>query len=253
MDFINGNVSYRSLIPPRKKRILKFKQLNVEKLLDIGCGNGEFSLILKQAFGVQEVYGIEIAAQAAEIARNKGINVVCTNLNEADIPFDNDAFDMVFAGEIIEHLFSPDHFLDEIYRVLRPGGCCIITTPNLASWHCRLCLLLGRQPYCMPVSSKYRGAGTFLSRTRTMCPVDVRYIDSSGGGGLTHIQFFTSRALKDLLKAHGFQIMRVSGTPFVLTFFVPFLLRETGSLIEIIVSSLFPSLASGIIIMVTKP
>ena len=244
----------KACVPPRIKRILKFKRLTAEKLLDIGCSDGTVSLILKEAFGVQEVYGIEISAQAAEIARNKGIKTACMNLNEADFPFDNDSFDMVFAGEIIEHLFSTDHFLDEIYRVLKPGGYFIITTPNLASWHCRSLLLLGYQPYTILASSIHREAGTFLSWFRKKPAKNVRYISSSGEGGLGHIQFFTLRAVKNLLKVHAFQIMRTSGSPVDrITFSMPFLLRETVSLIDRVVSSLFPSLASLIIIVAKKP
>ncbi len=240
--------------PPRIERILKFDHLTAERILDIGCGNGTLSLILKKAFEAKEEYGIEIAARAAEMARDKGVNVVCLNLNEVGFPFDNDSFDMIFAGEVIEHLHSTDYFLDEIYRVLRPGGCCIITTSNLASWHGRLHLLMGWQPYAIPVSVTHRGAGAFLSRARNIRVEDVKYINTSGGGGFGHIQFFTLRALKDLLRAHGFQKMRVSGVPgdaFTLSMLV--LLREAVSLIDRVTSFLFPSLASTIIIMATKP
>jgi len=53
-------------------------------------------------------------------------------------PFSDNYFDTVFAGEIIEHLYNPDHLLAETYRVLKPKGIFVLTPPNLASIHNRI-------------------------------------------------------------------------------------------------------------------
>ncbi len=55
----------------------------------------------------------------------------------------SDSVDLVFAGDIIEHIIDTDLFAKEISRVLKPGGHAIITTPNIAMWTNRLFLLFG--------------------------------------------------------------------------------------------------------------
>lgn len=55
------------------------------------------------------------------------------DLEAATFPYDDDTFDVVVFGEIIEHLIAdPVHALSEINRVLRPGGLLVVTTPNVA-------------------------------------------------------------------------------------------------------------------------
>ena len=54
------------------------------------------------------------------------------------MPLKGDSFDTVVAGELIEHLKTPENFLKECKRVLKSGGRCIITTPNKKSWVNRL-------------------------------------------------------------------------------------------------------------------
>lgn len=51
--------------------------------------------------------------------------------------------------------FDPDHMLDELYRVLKPKGICILITPNLAAWFNRFALPLGYQPGGLDASLRY--------------------------------------------------------------------------------------------------
>uniref|UniRef100_E6Q525 Methyltransferase type 11 domain-containing protein n=1 Tax=mine drainage metagenome TaxID=410659 RepID=E6Q525_9ZZZZ len=62
------------------------------------------------------------------------------------LPFDDACFDVAIFGEVIEHLVDPDAALQEISRVLRPGGYLVLTTPNLACWFNRIVLVIGVQP-----------------------------------------------------------------------------------------------------------
>lgn len=94
---------------------------------------------------------------------------------------------------MIEHLFDSDHLLDEICRVLKPGGLAIFSTPNLASWHGRICLLLGYQPAATSTSLRYHNAGKlFYSDPNS---------DSTGGGD--HLRVLTLRAFQQLLLQHN--------------------------------------------------
>ena len=71
------------------------------------------------------IYGLDIIA-------SKGTNKVRGDAQS--MPFKEASFDSIVAGELIEHLDRPWDFLEEAYRVLRPGGHLLITTPNKEAW-----------------------------------------------------------------------------------------------------------------------
>ena len=124
---------YEELEDRHKKVLDIFSRYRFERILDVGCGNGNFSILLKEACKAKEVYGIEISEEGVEIARKNGIKAYQLDVDAKGFPFENDYFDAIFAGELIEHLYNTDHFLDEVYRVLKLGGFFVLTTPNLAS------------------------------------------------------------------------------------------------------------------------
>jgi len=132
----------------RESRLRKVTRLIAEErpgsLLDIGCGNGEFSSrFLPLGF---TVCGIDLTESQLEIARGRGLEARRHDLAAGPLPYEDGAFDIVFAGEVIEHLVDTTSFLRELRRVVRPGGCAIITTPNLASFENRIRLLFGVYP-----------------------------------------------------------------------------------------------------------
>lgn len=65
----------------------------------------------------------------------------------SSLPLDAETVDYIHAGEIIEHLINPEWMLKESYRVLKPGGCIIITTPNVTRTGNIFKLLTGRSIY----------------------------------------------------------------------------------------------------------
>ena len=115
---------------PRYRKIWNFLEGNKKsgKLLDIGCCDGEFSSpLIKKGF---ECYGLEFMKEAIIDSKKKGIRVrEGSFLNP--FPFEDNFFDIVFAGEVIEHTIDDSFFLSEVKRVLKPGGILILTTPNL--------------------------------------------------------------------------------------------------------------------------
>lgn len=207
-----------------------------KRFLDIGCGDGSLTLFFKDAMGGPEVYGVETSDSAVELAKEKGVTAYSVDLNVSGLPFENHFFDVVFAGEIIEHMFDPDRLLEEIYRVLTPSGTLVITTPNLATWHSRLLLLAGFQPYNVSVSLRFWSSGKLFP---------------SGFAGREHIRFFTLRALKALLKEHHFMINQCGGAG-TLPYYAPFGLRYLVRAVEVCVARLMPSLANSIIIVAKK-
>lgn len=99
-------------------------------VLDVGAGSGIgrpdwlHALVASVA---AEVVGIEIDESLAARARERGYNVVVGDAQTMDLAR---TFEVVWAGEIIEHLSCAGGFLDAARRHLEPGGRLVITTPN---------------------------------------------------------------------------------------------------------------------------
>lgn len=209
----------------------------VETLLDVGCGDGAFTLVLQKVTGAAKAYGVEMSPEGADAARSQGIECAVLDVSEEDLPFSEAFFDLVYCGEIIEHLFDPDRLLGEVHRVLKAGGQAIVTTPNLASWYNRLMLLLGYQPYRTSVSLRHGGAGKLLGGIVGWHQPD-------------HIRVMTLRAFEELIKLHGFRIRRLLGYDESVAL-NPSGLTRIASLADRALSR-FPSLASGMIAHLEK-
>ena len=119
-----------------------------KEVLDIGCIEHDIKyrnvnrswvhdFLRKYA---KEVIGIDILEEDIKILQKEGYNVYLQNAEE--FSFDK-KFDVIFAGELIEHLSNPGLFLERCYLHLRDNGVLIITTPNAFNLH-RLCLSLVR-------------------------------------------------------------------------------------------------------------
>ncbi|KXB03151.1 hypothetical protein AKJ48_04170, partial [candidate division MSBL1 archaeon SCGC-AAA261O19] len=145
----------------------------------------------------KEVYGIEISEKGVKLARENGVKAFRINIDGSKLPFEDNYFDGVFAGEIIEHLYDTDNFVNEVYRTLKPGGIFVMTTPNLAWWVNRVCLLFGFQPYGMNVSSNFS--------------IGHVYEPKNEFSSFDHIRFFTLKSLQEFLKLHNFQIINIIG------------------------------------------
>ncbi|NJK91459.1 MAG: class I SAM-dependent methyltransferase [Blastochloris sp.] len=102
--------------------------------LDIGSGQGELIRILRAEMGVCS----RACDYTDSLMRLEGQSVDVANLNEEKLPYPDASFDLVTATEVIEHLEHYRETLREIHRVLRPGGVCILSTPNVLNINSRL-------------------------------------------------------------------------------------------------------------------
>lgn len=109
---------------------MHLNELPPGRMLDIGCGNGEFLYRMKgRGWSVE---GLDFDIQAARFAGEKyGIEVRCGKLEEIGYP--EGVFDAVTMKHVIEHVFDPVATLCEVYRILKPGGIIVVMTPNAGS------------------------------------------------------------------------------------------------------------------------
>jgi 2-polyprenyl-6-hydroxyphenyl methylase/3-demethylubiquinone-9 3-methyltransferase len=98
-------------------------------VLDVGCGEGVFAHALREAGA--DVTGVEVAREPLRRARERYPGLELRLLDgEARWPLQDGSFDLVWAGEVIEHVADTGACLGEIRRVLRPGGALLLSTPD---------------------------------------------------------------------------------------------------------------------------
>ena len=100
---------------------------------DLGCGDGDYSAALSKM-------GFKVTACDLDVERFKHKNEidfkVCDVIGQ--LPFEKESFDYVILAEVIEHLRNPYQVMQEINRILRPGGKIILSTPNILSLKSRM-------------------------------------------------------------------------------------------------------------------
>jgi 2-polyprenyl-3-methyl-5-hydroxy-6-metoxy-1,4-benzoquinol methylase/glycosyltransferase involved in cell wall biosynthesis len=150
---------------------------NGKRVLELGCSVGDMSRILRDRDC--QVVAIEIDAQAAERASVFCENVIVGDLDHLDLERElgPQKFDVVVAGDVLEHLKDPLTVLKAMKSLLRPEGYVVVSIPNVAHFSVRLALLGGKFPY---------GETGLLDRT--------------------HLRFFTRDSVETLFEDAGFAI-----------------------------------------------
>lgn len=191
--------------------------LEKRKILDIGCHDGTFLSLIKNRDN--NFFGLDASDWAVEKSRGKGIQTERYFFdNETKFPFENNFFDIIVAGEIIEHIYDTDFFLKEIQRALKPGGMLLISTPNMASLGRRLFLFLGKNPHIELSPNEPESVG--------------------------HIRYFTFKNLKDILVKHNFKIVSIQSDC------VNF--SNDGKIKSALLAKIYPTLGASIICLAQK-
>lgn len=161
------------------------------KYLDLGCGEGDLVGRLSPHF--KKSVGTDIAENRLNIAKKKyGSKNVTFEFTDLDkkLPYRANSFDVVTCLGVIEYTFDPYFVMNEINRILKPGGILILEVPNLAYLPERLKLLFGFLP---------------------------SWPDASGWqGGRLHN--FTTGSLKRLGNETGFTAIKLTGAGFLQPF-----------------------------------
>jgi SAM-dependent methyltransferase len=99
-----------------------------DRVLDLGAGDGAFAAELRAAGS--DVVAVDVAEEALRRARVRVAGLDARRVEEgAPLPLDEDAVDVVWAGEVLEHVADVVGLLAEVRRVLRWGGTLLVTTP----------------------------------------------------------------------------------------------------------------------------
>jgi 2-polyprenyl-3-methyl-5-hydroxy-6-metoxy-1,4-benzoquinol methylase len=108
-------------------------------VLDFGAGTGQLTRRLVGSGWFRSVTGADLYPRAPDLAPE--IGWIQADLNDV-LPASPASFDLVVAAEVIEHLENPRAICREIFRLLRPGGRALLSTPNNESWRALIALLV---------------------------------------------------------------------------------------------------------------
>lgn len=189
---------------------------NKTKVLEVASGNGAISQKIKSLN--YEVYCSDLTIEHLHSLSDEGVKIVRLDVSEI-FPFENETFDAILAGDIIEHIYDIEFFFKECNRILKKGGCLIITTPNLASLQDRVRFLFGISP-------------------KQIQPCHVFY--------KLHIRPFTLKLLCETYKMFGFKIVNVKSN------FVIWKSNSKYIIYSKLLAKLFPSIGRSLIICGTK-
>ncbi len=182
-SYFNEETLQRLADPKLLDRIQTLKPKG--KFLEIGCAGGAFLRSARDCG--YETWGVEFSSDAAEFARKRfDLNVFVGSLPEAQ--FEEDFFDVIFMGDVVEHLPNPVFTMKEIRRITAPEAILVILCPTQTN---TLFSRIGFAVY-----------GALNKRAIVNLPP-------------YHLFEYRPRSLKRLLTSHGFQVIRIVQTAMV--------------------------------------
>ncbi len=126
---------FPSTIDPRIQHVqtlLKFfGDLTDKRVLDAGCGKGRFARVLREQYPGADIWGLDISEEMLKFVP-AGIRRLAGSMTA--LPVADSAFDAVYATESLEHAIQIEHAVDEMCRVLKPGGKLAIIDKNAEHW-----------------------------------------------------------------------------------------------------------------------
>jgi 2-polyprenyl-3-methyl-5-hydroxy-6-metoxy-1,4-benzoquinol methylase len=162
--------------------MLNYLPETAKKILDIGCGNGAFSSLVKEKNNA-EVWGIELMEEEAKVALNvldKVFIGACENHLDA-LP--EQYFDVIYLNDVLEHLVDPYSVLESLKSKLAPNGVVISSIPNVRF---------------------------FRTFSKVFFSKDWKYEDH-GVMDKTHLRFFTGKSIKRMYDESGYSIITHEG------------------------------------------
>lgn len=157
--------------------------------LDIGCATGR--LIDAMRSRGWDVKGAEVCRQSADYGiRERNLNIHRGTVESAGYP--DNSFDVVHCSHLIEHLTAPGVFMNEVARILKPGGLFIVVTPDISGFQARL------------FKSEWRSAIS------------------------DHMYLFSKRTLKAMMEKNGFRIVKTASWGGLAAGTAPYLIKRVA-------------------------
>lgn len=101
-----------------------------QKILDVGCSNGGLLKYLSDHFPFSSLYAVDVGSFFVENAQRLVPRATCITAVVEELPFPDENFDVVIAGEVLEHVLDIEAALKQVVRVLKTGGVLLATTPR---------------------------------------------------------------------------------------------------------------------------
>lgn len=163
-------------------------------VLDVGCG--KHAVLGSGIVADDRYWGVDVIdAPQVELERYAKVDLNDERLLDK---LGGQQFDVIFCGEVLEHVFSPDKLLRDLKDLMHDGSLLVLSTPNIAYWVNRLLLLAGFSPLFLENSSDVN----LGRRTRFL---------GQGNPTQGHIRLFTYPAVLDLLEREGLELLRARG------------------------------------------
>ncbi|HEX42366.1 MAG TPA: class I SAM-dependent methyltransferase [Phycisphaerales bacterium] len=162
--------------------MLKYIPPAARTCLELGCGAGRFSELVKATFGA-ETWAVEISEQAAAQAATRLDKVLHGDATQAMDRLPDRYFDCVIAFDILEHLLGPAALLDAVKAKLRPGGVVVASIPNVRYYRVLADLVVHGD-------WEYKEHGI---------------LDN------THLRFFTRKSIVRMFDSLGYRIQQIEG------------------------------------------
>ncbi|MCL4415425.1 MAG: methyltransferase domain-containing protein [Actinobacteria bacterium] len=147
------------------------------KILDFGCGTGD---ILQQVIKINpkaEYFGVDVSSLALKKAHKRFSKVKFYHAEDGDkLPLKSSSIDFILALDVLEHVYNTERTIKELYRILKPGGQILVSTP-------------------------YHG---FIKNLILITLFFEEYFDPRGA----HIRHYSKKSLTTQLKDVGFSILK---------------------------------------------
>jgi SAM-dependent methyltransferase len=142
------------------------------RVLDVGC---RYGALTRAYLDGNEVVGVDVDREALAEAATLGIEPLWADAG-GPLPLEDESFDVVVIGELLEHLPLPQEMVAEARRVLRPGGRLVGSVPNAYRLKARVRFLAGRPPEDDPTHLHQFSPGALRALLAGFDQVQLRFV-----------------------------------------------------------------------------